>query len=157
MEQITPGSILEHSIRFTIIMTGIGFAIFLGKFRPEWRSRKTLICWVWTMVAVDIMIMNGKFSESLSAQLFIGGALMLNVINFIGDRIETIKFKDFSASLKAETAERPEPTPAPPKKEPIQYVIDDPSNWPDGETDENDPGPAPKLFVKPQYKKKKEK
>ena len=32
----------------------------------------------------------------------IGGALILNIINFIGDRIETIKFKDFSASLTQE-------------------------------------------------------
>ena len=125
MEYLKANQFLEHLLRFMIIMLGIGFAIFLGKFRPEWRSRKTLICWVWTMVAVDIMIMNGKFSESLSAQLFIGGALMLNVINFIGDRIETIKFKDFSASMsKEQTAIEPAKVGA----------------WPDGDTEENPKG-----------------
>jgi hypothetical protein len=49
------------------------------------------------MAAVDIMIMDGEFGQTLTAQMFIGGALVLNVVNFIGDRIETIKFRDFSA------------------------------------------------------------
>jgi len=100
--------LLEHLVRLMIILLGIGFAIRLGKHRPEWRSRKTLICWVWTMVAVDIMIMNGNFSESTSAQIFIGGALTLNVVNFIGDRIETIKFNNFSASLSTNEPKKKE-------------------------------------------------
>lgn len=93
---------VEHAFRFLIIIFGILFAVILGRFRPEWKSRKTLISWVWTIVAVDIIIIDGDFALSLTAQLFIGGALILNVINFIGDRIETIKFKDFSASLGQE-------------------------------------------------------
>jgi hypothetical protein len=159
METITPGSIVEHTIRFAIIMLGIGFAVALGRYRPEWKSRKTLISWVWTMVAVDIMIMNGEFSKSLSAQMFIAGALMLNIINFIGDRIETIKFKDFSASLKHEDEndqkhsmyKRPEPTPTPPKKEPVSYVTEDINEWPDGGT--ADPGPEEIKIVPPPQRK----
>ena len=92
----------EHTARFIVIILGIIFAVVLGRFRPEWKSRKTLISWVWTIVAVDIIIMNGEFSTSLTAQLFIAGAFILNMINFIGDRIETIKFRDFSASLSQE-------------------------------------------------------
>ena len=129
----------EQLIQILIVFTGIGVAILLGHYRPEWKSRKTLICWTWTIAAIDIIIMNGTLARSLSAQLFIGGALILNVINFIGDRIETIKFKDFSASLSVEesnnknhsirkkkkaeeqwpdgdTKERPEPTSTPPRK-----------------------------------------
>ena len=157
MDPITPGSIIEHTIRFSIIMVGIAFAVMLGSYRPEWKSRKTLISWVWTIVAVDIMIMNGEFSKSLSAQMFIAGALMLNIINFIGDRIETIKFKDFSASLKHEESNdtnhsmhqpRKEPTPAPPKKDPIPYVTGDIKDWPDGGGIE-DPGPEENKIVPP--------
>lgn len=119
----------HHLIRFALLVFGIGFAVLLGRFRPEWKSRKTLISWVWTMAAVDIMIMDVEFAKTLSAQMFIGGALLLNVINFIGDRIETIKFKDFSASLSNEDEynkkhsikKRQKPTPAPPDKK-----------WPDG-------------------------
>jgi len=102
MELSHIGLIIEHIARFLIVILGIAFAVLLGKWRPEWRSRKTLICWVWSIVAADIIIMDGDFALSTTAQLFIGGALMLNVINFIGDRIETIKFKDFTASLKSE-------------------------------------------------------
>jgi len=137
--------LLTHLLRFSILMTGIAFAVILGRYRTEWKSRKTLISWVWTIAAIDIMIMDGTFATTLSAQLFIGGAMILNVINFIGDRIETIKFKDFSASLSHEETNekghsmRKEPTPAPPKKESIQYVTDDPGQWPDGE-------PAPEDF-----------
>ena len=136
MEQSATNILIEHLIRFSILALGIGFAVLLGHFRPEWKSRKTLISWVWTMAAIDIMIMDGAFAKSLSAQIFIAGALMLNIINFIGDRIESIKFKDFSASLSTETEYdkkhsitkkkqkpdnqwpdgRPEPTPTPPRK-----------------------------------------
>jgi hypothetical protein len=123
MELSNFGLIAEHIFRFLIIILGITFAVVLGRFRPEWRSRKTLICWVWSIVAADIIIMDGQFALSLTAQLFISGALVLNVINFIGDRIETIKFKDFTASLKSE--------PETPVK-PIQYVTEDPNTWPDG-------------------------
>lgn len=91
--------LLEHSISFLIVIIGIMFAVRLGKYRPEWRSRKTIICWVWTIAAVNIMIVNDRFAESTSAQIFVGGALILNVVNFIGDRIETIKFNNFSASM----------------------------------------------------------
>jgi len=96
------------------------------------------------MVAIDLIIMDRQLAMTLSAQFFIGGALILNVINFIGDRIETIKFKDFSASLGHEEINekghsmRQEPTPVPPKKEPIHYVADDPGQWPDGS---EEPGP----------------
>lgn len=136
MEQSATNILIEHLIRFSILALGIGFAVLLGHFRPEWKSRKTLISWVWTMAAIDIMIMDGAFAKSLSAQIFIAGALMLNIINFVGDRIENIKFKDFSASLNTETEydkkhsitkkkqkpdnqwpdDRPEPTPTPPRK-----------------------------------------
>ena len=92
----------EHLIRFSILALGIGFAVILGHFRPEWKSRKTLISWIWTMAAIDIMIMDDAFAKTISAQIFIAGALMLNIINFVGDRIENIKFKDFSASLSTE-------------------------------------------------------
>ena len=125
----------EHLVRFLIIILGIVFAVILGRFRPEWKSRKTLISWVWTIVAVDIIIMDGEFAMSFTAQMFIAGALILNIINFIGDRIETIKYKDFSASLGHEEEnekkhsinkekpvkednrcpDRPEPTPPPPQ------------------------------------------
>lgn len=103
MEQSATNILIEHLIRFSILALGIGFAVLLGHFRPEWKSRKTLISWVWTMAAIDIMIMDGAFAKSLSAQIFIAGALMLNIINFVGDRIENIRFKDFSASLTTET------------------------------------------------------
>ena len=103
MEQSATNILIEHLIRFSILARGIGFAVLLGHFRPEWKSRKTLISWVWTMAAIDIMIMDGAFAKSLSAQIFIAGALMLNIINFVGDRIENIRFKDFSASLTTET------------------------------------------------------
>lgn len=93
----------EHFLRFSILILGIAFAVVLGRFRPEWKSRKTLISWVWTIAAIDIIIMDENFATSFSAQMFIGGALFLNIVNFIGDRIENIKFKDFSASLTHET------------------------------------------------------
>ena len=146
MDPITPGSIIEHTIRFSIIMVGIAFAVMLGRYRPEWKSRKTLISWVWTIVAVDIMIMNGEFSKSLSAQMFIAGALLLNIINFIGDRIETIKFKDFSASLKQEEEndQRHSITKPRKKKEPIPYVTGDVKDWPDGG---EEPGPEETFTV----------
>jgi len=104
MKELLTASALEHVIRFLIIIIGITVAFVLGHYRPEWKSRKTILSWVWTIVAVDIIIMDGPFSMSLTAQLFIVGAFILNVINFIGDRIETIKFKDFSASLRHELA-----------------------------------------------------
>ena len=132
----------EHLIRFAILILGIGFAVILGHFRPEWKSRKTVICWVWTIAAIDIIIIGGSFAVTLTAQMFIGGALVLNVINFIGDRIETIKFKDFSASLgqedeynKAHSINKPRK-----KKEP-----EEPEVWPDGEKNDN-PVPSPKMF-----------
>ena len=126
---------VEHIARFFILMLGITFAVVLGRFRPEWRSRKTLICWVWTMVVADIIIIGGPFAQSYTAQLFIGGALILNVINFIGDRIETIKFKDFTANLSHEETGK-QATVAPVADEPnkpIQYVTEDPHAWPDGD------------------------
>lgn len=92
----------EHLLRISILVLSIGFAVLLGHFRPEWKSRKTLISWVWTIAAIDIMVMDDTFAKSLSAQIFIAGALILNIINFVGDRIENIRFKDFSASLSAE-------------------------------------------------------
>jgi len=99
MEYLKPDDLLTHLLRFVIIILSVLFVIFLGRFRPEWKSRKTVISWIWTMVAIDIIIMDRQLAMTLTAQFFIGGALILNVINFIGDRIETIKFKDFSASL----------------------------------------------------------
>ena len=102
MVQLTVNIFIEHLIRFAIIALGILVAILLGHCRPEWKSRKTVISWVWTIAAIDVMIMGGDFARSLSAQMFIAGALMLNIINFVGDRIENIKFKDFSASLTTE-------------------------------------------------------
>ena len=92
----------EHLLRISILVLSIGFAVLLGHFRPEWKSRKTLISWVWTIAAIDIMVMDDTFAKSLSAQIFIAGALLLNIINFVGDRIENIKFKYFSASLSTE-------------------------------------------------------
>lgn len=92
----------EHLLRISILVLSIGFAVLLGHFRPEWKSRKTLISWVWTISAIDIMVMDDTFAKSLSAQIFIAGALILNIINFVGDRIENIRFKDFSASLSTE-------------------------------------------------------
>lgn len=121
-------SLLEHSIRFLILILSIGFAVFLGKFRPEWKSRKTLISWVWTMAAIDIIIMDHDLARSFSAQLMIGGALILNIINFIGDRIETIKYKDFSASLShEETYHKDHSIKKKPKKKRIEE-----DQWPDG-------------------------
>lgn len=102
MEILNTNRLAEHIIRFAILAAGIGFAVILGKYRPEWKSRKTLISWIWTMAAIDIMIMDDAFAKTTSAQIFIAGALILNIINFVGDRIENIKFKDFSASLSAE-------------------------------------------------------
>lgn len=142
MEYLKTSLLLEHLIRIIIMTIGIGFAVYLGKSRPEWRSRKTLICWVWTIGAVDLLIMDGNLAKSLSAQLFIGGALILNVINFIGDRIETIKFKDFSASLKPEhSMHQPKK-----KKEPIPYVTGDIKDWPDGG---EEPGPDEEIKIVP--------
>ena len=110
MEFLSVNWLVEHLARFFIIILGIVFAIILGRYRAEWRSRKTLICWVWTIIAADIVIMDGEFALSVTAQLFIGGALLLNVINFIGDRIETIKFKDFSMSLDKDIPSVPDQT-----------------------------------------------
>lgn len=129
----------EHLIRFSILILGIGFAVILGKFRPEWKSRKTLISWIWTIAAIDIIITGGTFAVTLTAQMFIGGALVLNVINFIGDRIETIKFKDFSASLGQEDEYNKEHSINKAKKK------KEPEVWPDGETSEN-PEPSPEMF-----------
>lgn len=115
----------EHFLRFSILILGISFAVILGRFRPEWKSRKTLISWVWTIAAIDIIIMDGNFATSFSAQMFIGGALFLNIINFIGDRIENIKFKDFSASLTHETKYDEKHSITKKKKK-------DKEEWPDG-------------------------
>ena len=135
MEQSHLSMLIEHLLRFGILALGIGFAVFLGRFRPEWKSRKTLISWTWTMAAIDIMIMDGNFAKTLSAQIFIGGALILNVINFIGDRIENIKFKDFSASLSTEKEYD--------KKHSITKKKQKPDNqWPDGRP-EPTPTPTP--------------
>ena len=119
----------EHFLRFGILILGVSFAVILGRFRPEWKSRKTLISWVWTIAAIDIIIMDENFATSFSAQMFIGGALFLNIINFIGDRIENIKFKDFSASLTTETEydKKHSITKKKNKKETPA------SEWPDGE------------------------
>jgi len=114
-------------------MLGIAFAVIIGRYRPEWKSRKTLISWVWTIAAIDIMIMDGAFATTLSAQLFIGGALILNVINFIGDRIETIKFKDFSASLGHEETNEQGHSMHQPKKTKKETP---PPQWPDGEPEQ---------------------
>ena len=146
MEYLKANQLLEHLIRIVIMMIGIGFAVYLGKSRPEWRSRKTLICWVWTIGAVDLLIMDGNLAKSLSAQLFIGGALILNVINFIGDRIETIKFKDFSASLKPDHSMH---QPVKKKKEPIPYVTGDIKDWPDGGEVTEEPVPEEIKIVPP--------
>ena len=139
----------EHLIRFAILILGIGFAVILGHFRPEWKSRKTVICWIWTIAAIDIIIIGGSFAVTLTAQMFIGGALVLNVINFIGDRIETIKFKDFSASLGQEDEYNREHSINKPrmKKEPkLEEPIEENSEiWPDGEKSDN-PVPSPKMF-----------
>ena len=123
MEHLLTASTLEHIIRFLIIIIGIAIAFILGRFRPEWKSRKTILSWTWTIVAVDIIIMDGPFSMSLTAQLFIVGAFILNVINFIGDRIETIKFKDFSASLRHETTTLG-PAPTRPARSGVETVSD---------------------------------
>ena len=137
METNTP--LLEHTVRLIFLIISIGFAVTLGHFRPEWKSRKTLLSWVWTMAAIDIIIMDGNFARTLSAQMFIGGALMLNVINFIGDRIETIKFKDFSASLTQEEENNRKHSIKKKKKEP-----EDKGQWPDGERPEPTPAPPRK-------------
>lgn len=115
----------EHLIRMSILVLGVGFAVILGHFRPEWKSRKTLISWVWTIAAIDIMVMDDTFAKSLSAQIFIAGALLLNIINFIGDRIENIKFKDFSASLSTEKEYD--------KKHSITRKKQKSTEWPDGQ------------------------
>ncbi len=130
MELLNTNQLLEHLIRFFILMFGIGFAVVLGQYRPEWKSRKTIICWAWTMAAIDILIMDGDLARSLTAQLFIGGAITLNVINFIGDRIETIKFKDFSASLARE-------------KTACEQIAENIGVWPDGDIPE-EPEQKPK-------------
>ncbi len=85
-----------------IILANIIIVIIMGYFRPEWKSRKAIISWVWTISVIEMVSTNPTFSKTFSGQLFIAGALILNVINFIGDRIEAIKFKDFSASLTKE-------------------------------------------------------
>jgi len=126
MELLNTNQLLEHLIRFFILMFGIGFAVVLGQYRPEWKSRKTIICWAWTMAAIDILIMDGQLARTLTAQLFIAGAILLNVINFIGDRIETIKFKDFSASLAREKAA-------------CEQIADNTGAWPDGDIPEQKP------------------
>lgn len=112
--------LIEHIIRFIILAGGIGFAVILGRFRPEWKSRKTIICWVWTIAAIDILIMDGELAKSTTALFVIGGAILLNVINFIGDRIENIKYKDFSASLRIEETAK-------------QITKELEGQWPDGD------------------------
>ena len=102
MNFVNPDGLSLHFLRFAVIIFGTIFALILGRYRAEWKSRKTLISWIWTIVAVNIVTMDRQLAVTLTAQLFIGGALVLNVINFVGDRIETIKFKDFSASLHVE-------------------------------------------------------
>lgn len=128
--------LLEHLIRFLILIFCIGFAVILGRFRPEWKSRKTLISWTWTIAAIDIFIMDREFAMTFSAQLFIGGALILNIVNFIGDRIETIKYKDFSASLGHEEKNE--------KEHSMTKVPNEPGQWPDGEPNKRpEPTPTP--------------
>ena len=80
---------------------------------------------MWTIAAIDIMVMDDTFAKSLSAQIFITGALLLNIINFIGDRIENIKFKDFSASLSTEKEYD--------KKHSITRKKQKSTEWPDGQ------------------------
>jgi hypothetical protein len=89
-----------------IILANIIIVIIIGYFRPEWKSRKAIISWMWTISVIEMISTNPTFSETFSGQLFIAGALILNVINFIGDRIEAIKFKDFSASLTKEKGKK---------------------------------------------------
>lgn len=149
MEQSISNILASHTVRLLILATGIGLAIVLGHFRPEWKSRKTVISWVWTIAAMDIMLTGGEFATSLSAQMFIAGALILNIINFVGDRIENIKFKDFSASLTTEKEYNSKHSilknkkPEPEQSEPEQSEPEQPkktnkkknkfSDWPDGE------------------------
>lgn len=140
MELLTANKLLEHTIRFSILILGIGFAVILGKYRPEWKSRKTLISWIWTMAAIDVLIMDSSFATTLTAQMFIGGALLLNIINFIGDRIETIKFKDFSASLGQEDQYDKEHSMRK-KKKPVEPETTE--NWPDGTPKEENQNPVP--------------
>ena len=132
MEQTITNMFTGHSARILIIIIGIGLAIILGHFRPEWKSRKTVISWVWTVAAIDIMLTGGEFATSLSAEMFIVGALILNIINFVGDRIENIKFKDFSASLTTEKEydRKHSITKNTEKKEKKKNKFTD---WPDGE------------------------
>lgn len=95
-------NIPPNMLQLLILVCAIAFALILGKFRPEWKSRKTIISWIWTVAVLDLIIMDSKFAKTTSAHLLIGGAIVLNVINFIGDRVEKIQFKSFSASLKKE-------------------------------------------------------
>lgn len=145
MEMLIANKLLEHTIRLAILIIGIGFAVVLGRYRPEWKSRKTLISWIWTMAAIDIIVMDSAFAITLTAQMFIGGALLLNIINFIGDRIETIKFKDFSASLGQEDQYDKEHSMRK-KKKPVEPELAE--NWPDGTPKEENqnPVPSPKMF-----------
>lgn len=135
-------NLMEHLVRFFFLSLSIGVAILLGHFRPEWKSRKTLISWVWTIAAIDIIIMDHDLAKSFSAQLIIGGALILNIINFIGDRIETIKYKDFSASLRQEEDYH--------KKHSIKNKSKKNSNkneWPDGGLLSDQESDPPELLV----------
>ena len=89
----------QYLIRYGLIAAGIAFVVVLGLFRKEWKSRKAIICWVWTFLAVDIVIKNGEFTESKVALAVIIIAGLLCTINFIGDRVETIKYKDFALNM----------------------------------------------------------
>jgi hypothetical protein len=66
--------------------------------------------WVWLMITVDIMLMNGEFAESRTALACVIITGIVIVINLIGDRIENIKFKEFSTTLAVDRSHEPERT-----------------------------------------------
>ena len=92
----------QYLIRMFFVGVAVAFFVFLGRYRPEWKSRKTIVVWTWTVVALEVVVMDGEFAESRTALAVMIIAGLLNVINLIGDRLETIKFRDFSASLVVE-------------------------------------------------------
>jgi biotin transporter BioY len=89
----------QYLVQFALFILSTAFVFILGWFRKEWRSRKAILTWIWTMLAVNVMLMNGAMAESTVAMIIAGGAVLLLVVNFIGDRFEVIKFKEFEMRL----------------------------------------------------------
>jgi len=95
----------QYLIRFLFFCFSLAFVFVLGHFRPEWKSRKAIISWMWTMVAIDTMLMNGAMAESKTGLTVIIGAILIILTNLVGDRVQSVKFKDIEARLSPANVE----------------------------------------------------